>query len=227
MLTAVLVHPVLDQVDAEVDEAAHLDRAAERDLAVALGEVQVAAGELRPVDVHRVVDAAAAREVLDVVVAAVLARRHGAGALAADALELRAAQRPGEHALLDRRQRERRDALRVLVDQRLLAPVPLGEQVGRRRGAEQAGMRDAGVADAGHVARRRVLAVEVPDRLVGVGEVVGQEAAAVGLGEDARVAPALARRVAVLLRRLARAEVEDVDDQQVARLGALRPRSGR
>jgi hypothetical protein len=51
--------------------------------------------------------------------------------------------------------------------------------------------------------------------------VVGQEAAAVDLREHAGVAPPLARRVAELLRRLAGAEVEDVHDEQVARLGAL------
>ena len=61
--------------------------------------------------------------------------------------------------------------------------------------------------------------MEVPDRLVRVREVVGQEAAAVGLGEDAGVAPALAGRFADLLRD--RAEVEDVHDEQVAGLGAL------
>src|SRR5215211_7891566 len=40
----VLRHPALDQVDTEVDEPAHLDRAAEGDLAVPLAEVEVAAG---------------------------------------------------------------------------------------------------------------------------------------------------------------------------------------
>ena len=68
-------------------------------------------------------------------------------------------------------------------------------------------------------------AVEVPDRLVGVGEVVGQEAAAVHLGEDAGVAPALTGRVTDLLRD--RAEIEDVDDEQVAGLGALDRRPAR
>jgi hypothetical protein len=80
-------------------------------------------------------------------------------------------------------------------------------------------VRYTGVADAGQVPGRRHLAVEVPDRLVRVREVVGQEAAAVGLGEDARVAPALAGGLPDLLRY--RPEVEDVDDEQVTRLGAL------
>ena len=50
---------------------------------------------------------------------------------------------------------------------------------------------------------------------------VGEEAAAIDLGEDARVAPSLAGRVAILLRGLARTKVQDVDTQQVTRLGAL------
>src|SRR5215218_2132582 len=48
----VLLHAALDQVDAEVDEAAHLDGAAEGDLPVALAEVQVAAGQLGPGNMH-------------------------------------------------------------------------------------------------------------------------------------------------------------------------------
>ena len=74
-------HAALDQVDVQVHEPAHLDRAAERDLAVALGEVQVTHRELRAVDEHRVEDPAALGQVLDVLVAAVLARRCGAGGL--------------------------------------------------------------------------------------------------------------------------------------------------
>ena len=218
---AVLLHAALDEVDAEVDVPAHLDGAAEGDLAVTLGEVQVAAGELGARNVHGIEDAAAPGEVLDVVVAAVLAGRHRAGALPADTLGLTAPQRPGQDPVLERRQRQRRHPVRVAVDQRLLAAVPLRQQRRRRGGAEQPRVRDAGVADPGDVPRRGVLAVEVPDRLVGVREVVGEEAAAVRLGEDTGVAPSLARRVAVLLRGLARAEVEDVDDQQVTRLGAL------
>ena len=61
--------------------------------------------------------------------------------------------------------------------------------------------------------------MEVPDRLVRVGEPVGEEAAAVLRGEDAGVPPALAGRGTDLLRD--RTEVEDVDDQQVPGLGPL------
>jgi hypothetical protein len=79
---------------------------------------------------------------------------------------------------------------------------------------------DAGEGDARDVPGGRGLAGEVPDHLVGVGELLGQEAAAVLGGEDARVAPSLAcQRTGVLLRD--RADVQDVDDQQVTGLGAL------
>src|SRR5690606_18455771 len=101
----VLLHAALDQVDVEVDEAAHLDGAAEVDLAVALAEVQVATGEQGVLHVHRVEDAAAAAEVLDVVVAAVLPGRHGAGALPGDRLRRRAGGGAGQHAVGERRQR--------------------------------------------------------------------------------------------------------------------------
>ena len=80
-------------------------------------------------------------------------------------------------------------------------------------------MSDSGVADPGQVTRGGLLAVEVPDCLVGFREVVGQEAAAVGLGEDAGVAPPLPGRVTDLLWH--RTEVEDIDHEQVAGFGAL------
>src|SRR3712207_4498433 len=76
---AVGLHAALDEVDVEVDEAAHLDGAAEVDLAVPLAEVQVPTGEQGAIDVHRVEHPAAAGEVLDVVVAPVLPGRDGAG----------------------------------------------------------------------------------------------------------------------------------------------------
>src|SRR5262249_40518367 len=83
------------------------------------------------------------------------------------------------------------------------------------------GVRDAGVTNPRKVPRRGLLAAEVPDRLIGVGEVVGEEPAAVHLGENARVAPSLARPTALFLRGLAWAKGKEVDAHQVTRLGAL------
>src|SRR5207245_851329 len=102
---------------------------------------------------------------------------------------------------------------------RPLAGVPAPEQLRRRRSAEQSWVRDAGELDTGKVPRGALLTGEIPDRLVRVGETVGEEAAAVGLGEDPCVPPALAGRVADLLRH--RTEVEDVNDEQVTGLGTL------
>ena len=55
--------------------------------------------------------------------------------------------------------------------------------------------------------------MEVPDGLVGVREVIGQEAAPVDLREDAGVAPSLAGGVTGLLRRKTGSEIQNVDDE--------------
>lgn len=62
---------LLQHGEAEGDLAGHFDGAAEGDLAVALGEVEVADGELGAGDVDGEVDFAAAGEVFDVAVSAV------------------------------------------------------------------------------------------------------------------------------------------------------------
>jgi hypothetical protein len=81
-------------------------------------------------------------------------------------------------------------------------------------------MDDAGERHARDVAGRCGLPPEVPDRLVGVRELLGEEAAAVVRRENARVAPTLPRqRARVLLGN--RADVEDVDDEQVPRFSTL------
>src|SRR5919198_3874581 len=63
--------------------------------------------------------------------------------------------------------------------------------------------------------------MEVPDRLVGIGKVVGQEPTTVHLREDAGVSPTLTGGGAVFLWGLAGAEVEDVDHEQIAGLSAV------
>lgn len=59
-LHAQLLHAALHDREFDGDDAGHLDGAAERDLPVALREVQVAHAELGPLDVHRQVHFAAA-----------------------------------------------------------------------------------------------------------------------------------------------------------------------
>lgn len=80
-----VLDPALHQRELERDDAGHLDRAAERDLSVALTEVQISNRELGARDVHGEVGLASARQVLDVAVPAMLGSAgDGAGALSAD-----------------------------------------------------------------------------------------------------------------------------------------------
>src|SRR6516165_10711470 len=55
---AVRGHTTFDEIDMQVHEPAHLNRAAERNLAIALGEVQVAERQLRPRNKDRIKDPA-------------------------------------------------------------------------------------------------------------------------------------------------------------------------
>src|SRR5215211_5407205 len=125
----VLLHAALDQLDTEVYVSGHLDGAAEGDLAVPLREVQVPHRELGAVDVHREVDARPDREVFDVDVTAMLARRNCPAGLPGDPLELAAAQRPQQRVLLEWGKRQRRYPIGVRVYEGLLAAVPPGKQV--------------------------------------------------------------------------------------------------
>ena len=87
-------------------------------------------------------------------------------------------------------------------------------------------MGDAGVADTGYVPRCGGLTGEVPNGFVGIGELVGEESAAVSASEDAGVAPSLPRqRPTVLLRD--RAKIENVDDQQVPGFGTFNGKGAR
>ena len=113
-----------------------------------------------------------------------------------------------------RRKREFRHAGRIGVDQLLFARVPDFQHLVIGQTADQAGMDQAGPGHAGHMARFREHALEVPDRLLGFGEMLGQEAAAVLLREEAVEAPEAV---------LEGADVEEVDDDQIARLRALDP----
>ena len=136
----------------EVHEAAHLDRAAEGDLTVTLAEVQVAEGQIGTRDEDRVEDARTLGEVLDVLVATVLARGSGAGGLGGDAVELSARQPAQDSTFGLGRECQRRNALGIGGDQRGLALVPLAEQLLGGGGAHQAGVDHAGELHVGDVA---------------------------------------------------------------------------
>ncbi len=103
-----------------------------------------------------------------------------------------------------------RHALGIRGDQLGLALVPLGQEFVRRSAADQARMGQAGKPHARDVPRRGVDAVQVPDGLGRVGIMVGEETAAVVAGEDAGEAPLVAPQAA---------DIEDVDDENVAGLG--------
>ena len=76
------------------------------------------------------------------------------------------------------------------TDQCLFAGVPAGQQVGGRRGPEQSRMGDAGEANPGDVPRGGEDAlVKIPDGLVGIGKVIGEETSAIRAAEDPGVAP--------------------------------------
>ena len=73
-------------------------------------------------------------------------------------------------------------------------------------------MNEAGEAHARHVAGMGVKSRDVPDRLLRQRKVIGEEAAAVLLGEEPVETPqALGQG----------ADIEQVDDQQIAGLGAV------
>src|ERR1700741_3972761 len=76
---------------------------------------------------------------------------------------------------------------------------PLCEQFGRRRSTHQTRVMDAHVRDFRNVTRGGDVAPEVPDHLVGIGEPLREEAAAVLRGEHAGIAPTHAREGAFVL----------------------------
>jgi hypothetical protein len=90
----------------------------------------------------------------NIVVPSMLTRRDRAGALPLDLLEDLGTQVLADvHALRLRREGHGRHRAGVRVDELLLALVPLGEQLRVRRTADEAGVRDAGKADARDMTR--------------------------------------------------------------------------
>lgn len=127
-----LLHAVLHHGEVDRDDAGHLDGAAERDLAVALREVQVADGELGAFHVDGQVDFAAAGQVLDVAVAAVFwPAGHSASAFSADFLFDVGVCVAGVHVLGLGRQGDVAVHVRACFDQAGFALVPSLEYFGR------------------------------------------------------------------------------------------------
>ena len=126
-------------------------------------------------------------------------------------LHLRA-RTPRMHALRLRRQRHIPTQMRTLANQLSLATIPLGQQRGRGRTAQDTRMNEARKAHAGDVARGAEDALEVPDGFSRLRVELVEEAAAVGGSEDAGEAPRL------VLQWL---HVLDLDEEDVAGLGGL------
>src|SRR5208282_2317164 len=85
------------------------------------------------------------------------------------------------------------------------------EQLLVGQAADQARMNEAREVDAGYVTGMRIEAGNVPDRFLRQRKMVGEKAAAILLGEESVEAPQAVRLGA---------DVEQIDDQQISRLGA-------
>ena len=110
--------------------------------------------------------------------------------------------------------RQRRNAGRIGRNEIDLTLVPCLEQLAIGQAADQSRMNKSSEVHARNMTRGSVEAFEVPDRLLGEREVISEEPAAVLLGKEPVEAPLIIRK---------RADVQQVDDEQVSRLGALYP----
>ena len=227
-------NPALHDRQLQRDDAGHLDGAAKGDFAVALGEVEVADAELGAGDVHGQEDAAAAAQVLDVAVAAVLgAAGDGARALLADFVLERAGGRAGVDVLGLGRLGD--DALELgRADELGFAAVPLGEDFGGGGAAEDAGVDEAGESQVRDVAGGAEDAFKVPNRFRtgfrGWSESLGADSTGYGL-RDLRIWIDLVEKASpvVFVKYASKAprlllkwlHVLNFDDQNISRFGAF------
>jgi hypothetical protein len=131
-----LLHATLHHREVDSNNPRHLNRTTERDLAIALREMQIADGELRSLDVYGEVHFAAAREILDIAVAAVLgAAGDGTSALFADFLFGLFVCVAGVHVFGLRGQGDIAVHVRAGFDQAGFALVPGVEDLGGGRAA--------------------------------------------------------------------------------------------
>src|SRR5690606_32449723 len=150
---------------------------------------------LGSLDINRKEGPGAAGEVFDVPVAAVFPGRNSAGRFFGNAFIFPCTgfDAPEYGVLWFRGQCQRRDSVRVLSDQFSLPFVPFFQQfVGRGR-SQDSGMGDGGYANSRNVPGTGINSVEIPNRLMGVGEMVGKETASIFFGKDAGISPILFR----------------------------------
>mmetsp|Transcript_20753 Transcript_20753/g.67150 ORF Transcript_20753/g.67150 Transcript_20753/m.67150 type:complete len:531 (-) Transcript_20753:214-1806(-) len=224
------LHASFDDRDLELKEARHLDCTAEGDLAVALREVHVAHRQVGARHEDGQIERAAARQVLDVAIPAVLTAGHRARRLGRDAVPHRvgahlagAVAELAEHRAALVWQAGERPCVAVaagcllcrrafFVHQCLLALVPHGQQLGRRGGPNQPRVDEPSEAHARDVARAAVDALKVPDGLGRLRIVVSQEPPTIVFVESAAEAPFVA---------LQRSQVQDFNLEKIAWLGRL------
>jgi hypothetical protein len=131
-----LLHPALHHREIDRNHTRHLNSTTKRNLAVALREMQIPNRKLRPLDMHRQVHLASAREVLDVAVAAVFgAAGDRAGAFLADFFFGGGVCGSGVDVLGLRGHGDVAVHVRAGLDQAAFAFVPGREDFGRGRAA--------------------------------------------------------------------------------------------
>jgi len=137
----------------ERDHASHLDSSTERDLSITLREMQIAYAELRALDVHWEIYFAAARQVLDIAVTSMFwAARDRSRALFPHFLFDVNGRASGMHVFGIGGLSNYAVHVRASLDELAFALIPRCEDFGRGRAAENAGVDEAGKADAGDVA---------------------------------------------------------------------------
>ena len=186
---SVFVDAALDDIDMQMDPSGHLDGSAEGDFAIPLREVVVAHGELGALHIDREIDPRAARNVLDVAVPAMLTRWNCARGFLARLFELRAFQAAEQHAFGRRRQVQKAAPGRDWSRSAPLPLVPSRQELMARRAADKPGMGDGSKANLRNMARGRIDALAVPDRLARLGEKVGEKAAAILRSRRYRYSP--------------------------------------
>lgn len=177
--------------------------------------MQIADRKLGPSDVHGQVRHASSGNVVNVDVAAVLgtSRDRSRALLRNLGLDVVASLAAVRIHLVGRlRYNLACVSLSTSSNQLSLSPVPFCENLCRGSAAQNARVNQTGEANTGNVSAAAVDAVKVPDGLGRLRVVLLEEAAAVGLGEDAREAPG---------RVLKGLHVGDVDHEQVAGFSAL------
>src|ERR1700730_14979339 len=208
----VLFYAVFDQIDTDINPAGHFDRATESDFAVALRPVNVAHREAAALHIDWEVDARAARQVLDVAVAAMLAWRHRPPCLLGRVLRLLSSHLPHQRRIGVRRCQQGWNAIWIGGEQLGFALVGAFEKLAIGQAPDQPLVDHAGPAHARYMARTRIDPVEVPAGLARLRIVVDQETAAVFPGEDSGESPRRVRQIT---------DIKQANDQEIAGLGTF------